>query len=104
MRIGTTDPTTAGWTKTALVCLAACITTGWSLPARADARAVVPENERRGLEHVLPGAPKETRGVRSVRLLGSTDLEQDFPAMKGYVLRAREITVAPRRPDRRASP
>lgn len=36
-----------------------------------------------------------TRGVLSVRMLGSMDLEQDFPSMKGYVLRAREITVAP---------
>jgi quercetin dioxygenase-like cupin family protein len=30
-----------------------------------------------------------------VRALGSTELEQDFPSMKGYVLRAREITVGP---------
>ncbi|MFQ6537882.1 MULTISPECIES: cupin domain-containing protein [Aphanothece] len=86
---------TRGWIRAALVCLAAGIGAGPVLPARADSKAVVPERERQGLEHLLPGAPKETRGVLSVRLLGSTDLEQDFPSMQGYVLRAREITVAP---------
>jgi Uncharacterized conserved protein, contains double-stranded beta-helix domain len=86
-----------GWTENALLrlCLAASIIGASGSAASAEVPRVVPLHEREGLEHHLPGAPTETQGVLSVRMLGSTDLEPDFPSMKGYVLRAREITVAP---------
>jgi quercetin dioxygenase-like cupin family protein len=88
---------TTGWARSALVMLSlvAGSLAGSDRPARSDSSVVVPEKERQGLEKLLPGAPTENRGVLSVRQLGSTDLRQDFPSMKGYVLRAREIIVGP---------
>lgn len=88
---------TNDWGQSVLVmlCLAVSSIAGSSFPVRSDSPRVFPESERQGLETLRPDAPTETRGVLSVRMLGSTELEQDFPSMKGYILRAREIIVAP---------
>lgn len=51
-------------------------------------------------EHETPAAkaldgPTETKGVESVRQLGSTALKRDIPALAGRALRARELKIAP---------
>jgi len=69
---------------------------GSFVAAVAHPLAVLPEAER------LPGpsaaavdAPTSNAGVLAVRSLGSQPLGGDFSAMKGRVLRLREITIAP---------
>jgi quercetin dioxygenase-like cupin family protein len=56
---------------------------------------VVPTAERARIDLAATGGPAETRGVSSTRILGGMDLERDFPAMKGYRMRARVVTLDP---------
>jgi quercetin dioxygenase-like cupin family protein len=57
--------------------------------------AVVPDQERRAVESLPLAAPRESRGVLKVELLGTLPLGREFPGMQGHVLRVRRITVAP---------
>ena len=59
----------------------------------ATAQEVVPAAERAGIDLAATGGPAETRGVSSTSVLGGLDLERDFPAMKGYRMRARVVTL-----------
>jgi quercetin dioxygenase-like cupin family protein len=54
-------------------------------------RAVVPFHE---YQHKDPQAV-DTKGVLTVKLLGSQPLGADFPALSGRELRLRELTIAP---------
>lgn len=75
--------------------LAAC---GLALPAVACAQStprVVPTHEHHAEAAKTLGGPTETKGIASVLQLGAIGLAQDFPAMEGRVLRARELEIAP---------
>jgi quercetin dioxygenase-like cupin family protein len=62
----------------------------WSAPGE-----VVPEGERRAVQDLPLEAPRQSRGVEKVDVLGTLPLGREFPGLEGYVLRARRITVAP---------
>jgi quercetin dioxygenase-like cupin family protein len=65
------------------------------LPAWAHddhAATVVPQREYTGAADILDG-PGESRGVASVRTLGSIDLGSEFAAMEGREFRLREIVI-----------
>jgi len=59
----------------------------------ASAREVVPAAERAGIDLEATGGPAQTRGVSATNVLGGLDLEPDFPALKGYRMRARVVTL-----------
>ena len=64
--------------------------------ALAHPVAVVPEAERlKSPSAGVVDAPTSNAGVLAVRSLGSQPLGGDFSALKGRVLRLREITIAP---------
>jgi len=60
-----------------------------------DGPAVVPEHERKAAAKMKMPGPAKNKGVRSVTPKGTVALGHDFPALKGRVLRAREIVVEP---------
>jgi quercetin dioxygenase-like cupin family protein len=57
--------------------------------------AVVPTHEREIAQATGAEGPKETRGIESSVVLGSISLGDDFAALDGRRLRAREVTVLP---------
>jgi quercetin dioxygenase-like cupin family protein len=60
-----------------------------------QANQVVPAAEReRAVAQKLSG-PTQNRGVESVTPIGHVNLEHEFKDIKGHILRAREIVIAP---------
>lgn len=55
----------------------------------------VPEREYGIAREQGAEGPTETRGIESVVALGSIGLGEDFAALEGRVLRARELTILP---------
>lgn len=79
--------------------LTAVVLVAIGLPASAhekqDGPAVVPSAERKfAADKKMPG-PTANKGIRPIVQLGGVALGDDFPALKGRQLRAREITVEP---------
>ncbi len=64
-------------------------------PPNAADGTVVPGHERDIARSIAAEGPTETRGIESAETLGSISLEDEFPGLKGRVLRAREVTVLP---------
>jgi quercetin dioxygenase-like cupin family protein len=79
---------------TLTVVLIAILPTNALLAHDGHAPAVVPEREYAIGAGQLDG-PAETRGVASVRVLGSIDLGSEFAALAGREFRLREIVIEP---------
>ena len=65
------------------------------LGSAGKAESIVPKHEQDPALPEIAGAPAQNKGIRSVRLLGAVDLGDEFAALGGYQLRAREIIVEP---------
>ena len=63
--------------------------------AYADEVKVVPQAERDVAAKKGLSGPKENKGITSVTPVGSVALSTEFDGMKGRLLRAREIIIAP---------
>ena len=88
--------TAAALTRFPVTLMAAMAFTSSVATAVAHPLAVVPEAERvTGPSTGVVVAPTSNAGVLAVRSLGSQPLGGDFSALKGRVLRLREITIAP---------
>ncbi len=57
--------------------------------------AVVPEAERQAVADKKVQGPAKNKGIRPITQLGTVGLGDDFPALQGRQLRAREIVVEP---------
>ncbi|MEX0326787.1 MAG: cupin domain-containing protein [Puniceicoccaceae bacterium] len=57
--------------------------------------AVVPAAEKAVGAQLGIDGPTETKGVEYARKLGSIDLGEEFSPMKGFVMRMREVSLAP---------
>lgn len=57
--------------------------------------AVVPAAERRAAADKKLQGPAQNKGIRPITQLGGVALGDDFPALQGRQLRAREIVVEP---------
>jgi quercetin dioxygenase-like cupin family protein len=70
---------------------------GWMAPAYAqDAEPkVVPDAEYDIAQEMEREGPTETVGIESSTILGAVSLGQDFEALEGRKLRAREVVVLP---------
>lgn len=73
------------------ICLL-CLSTGASASNQPQ---IVPAHEHDMAKGQTFKGPSETRGIESVIQLGVVGLDKDFPSLKGKVLRARELTIAP---------
>ncbi len=60
-----------------------------------DGPAVVPEAERQAVADKKVLGPAKNKGIRPISMLGAVALGDDFPALQGRQLRAREIVVEP---------
>jgi quercetin dioxygenase-like cupin family protein len=76
---------------TFLSCLFAC---GLAL-AETEKLTVVPDEERDVAGQLGVDGPAETRGIESIKVLGTIPLDLDLAASEGLVLRVREITLLP---------
>ena len=56
---------------------------------------VTPEEEKRQAAEMEAEGPSETTGIENVRLMGTVPLAGQIDSVDGYMLRAREIDVAP---------
>jgi quercetin dioxygenase-like cupin family protein len=59
------------------------------------APSVVPQQERDTAQQLEMEGPTETLGIESLTVLATVELGDEFAGMEGYILRAREIVVAP---------
>ncbi|MEJ2670085.1 MAG: cupin domain-containing protein [Gammaproteobacteria bacterium] len=66
-----------------------------SVSRASQVNPVMPAQERSTEAAEALGGPKESRGILSVRTMGSNSLGKDFTALAGRSYRVREITVAP---------
>ena len=68
-----------------------------SIGARAHQHeaTVVPAAERAVGAQLGTDGPTETKGIEYVRKLGTIDLGNEFGSMEGYIMRMREISLAP---------
>ena len=57
--------------------------------------SVAPQSEHDIATRKKLAGPTENKGISSVKLLGAQNLGNDFAAMRGHMLRAREIVIEP---------
>ena len=65
------------------------------LAAHQHEAGVVPQQEKAVAATMDYAGPSETKGIEYAKELGRIDLNKEFPGMEGYVMRMREISLAP---------
>ncbi|MFV8816512.1 cupin domain-containing protein [Haliea sp. E17] len=78
-------------------CLGCLLAVALSLPAsaRAEAIEIAPAADRERAQALGAYGPVKSQGIAAAEVMGSMPLDADFPALEGYVMRARRITVLP---------
>ena len=64
-------------------------------PALAGEKDFISEHERGIAQKLGAEGPTETKGIESAVVKGTIPLVQDFPALAGRMMRAREISLLP---------